>query len=147
VPFALGGLAQVDQRHVGRRRAASRRVAVTDHPRRSIASCASPTFMLAGTATSIIPGLGKWRLFMRSIYSSTDVTRGAGEGLFLADGRDGVAFVVVCGEEPGVSSGSRSSLPNATRIVGAGRRFWKSVAGAADQQRVAGEHAIAMTKL
>jgi len=38
-------------------------LAVTAQPRCAIDSCAKPTFMLAGTATSIIFGFGRLRLF------------------------------------------------------------------------------------
>src|SRR5437588_421118 len=41
-------------------------LALTAQPRRAISSWASPTFMFAGTATSIILGLGSLRLFISS---------------------------------------------------------------------------------
>ena len=48
--------------------------AVTAQPLRAISSWARPTRMLAGTATSIIFGLGRLSLPIRSTYSSTDFT-------------------------------------------------------------------------
>ena len=54
--------------------------------------------MLAGTATSIIFGLGSFRLFMRSTYSSIDLTLSRGLNcLLLADGRNRIALVVMRG--------------------------------------------------
>ena len=58
VLLALARLAQVDEGDV--RPADQRRCAcagVSAQPRRAISCCARPTFMLAGTATSIIFGL------------------------------------------------------------------------------------------
>ena len=50
----------------------------TDQPLLAISSWRRPTRMLAGTATSIIFGLGSFRLFITSTYSSTDFTRSRG---------------------------------------------------------------------
>ena len=49
-------------------------LAQVDEPRRATSSWASPTRMLAGTATSIIFGFGSLRLLISSTYSSTVLT-------------------------------------------------------------------------
>ena len=66
VAFALGPFAQVDQRDVRRPTSPSACSADTAQPRRAISSWCRPTCMLAGTATSIIFGLGSFRLFISS---------------------------------------------------------------------------------
>ena len=79
-----------------RPRSAIASAADSAQPFLAIASWCRPTCMLAGTATSIIFGLGSFRLFIRSTYSSIDFTLQARvEPLLFADGRDRVAFVIV----------------------------------------------------
>ena len=99
--------------------------------------------MLAGTATSIIFGLGRFRLFMRSTYSSTDFTLQARiERLLLADGADGVALVVVRRKDHRLVRQLQELAED--RLVLRARIAVLEIraAGAADEQRVAGEHAV-----
>ena len=65
----------------------------------AISSCARPCRMLAGTATSIIFGLGRFSAVISATYSSTQPTCRRGlQRLLLADGDDRVALVVVRGK-------------------------------------------------
>src|SRR6516162_5393558 len=109
--------------------------ALTAQPRRAISSCARPTRMLAGTATSIIFGLGRLRLFINSTYCSTDFTCRRGLNIFSSDGRDRFALVVVGRENHGLVGQTQQLVED--RIVLRARVAVLEIgaAGAADEQR------------
>ena len=67
------------------------------------------------------------------------------EALFLADGADGVALVVVRGEDERLFGQPHEALQ--ALVLGAGIAVLEvGAAGAADQERIAGEHAVAEMK-
>ena len=129
VLLALGFLAQIDEGHVGppdQRNRLGRRSppspAARSRPGRS------PTRMLAGTATSIIFGLGRFRLFISAdvlvdrFHLQARVER-ASPRRWSRPSRP-------CSRAPGntsVSSGSFSSLLNIESYCARGSPFWKSV--------------------
>ena len=102
VLLALAVFAQIDEGDVRLAEISqARSSAAMVHSRWAMSSCAMPTCMFAGTATSIIFGLASFRLLIRSTYSSTDLTLQARiAGAFFRDGRNRVAFVVVRRETP-----------------------------------------------
>ena len=132
-----------------RRRRAGRRasiacVASSAQPRRAISCCASPTFMFEGTATSIIFGLGRFQVVHqcdvvvhRFHLEARIVT------LLLADGGDRVAFVVVRGKHHRLVRQSQKFAEDRLVLRACVAVLEIGAAGAADEQRVAGEHAVA----
>ena len=113
-------------------------------PRRAISCCARPIFMLDGTATSIIFGFGRFRLAISVdiVVDRLDLQARI-VALLLADGGHGVAFVVVRGKHHGLV-GQPQQLAEQRFILRARVAVLEiGAAGAADQQRVAGEHAVA----
>src|SRR3954470_24194536 len=85
VLLALARLAPGDHHPTpprGGPRSPPRALAATAQPRRAISPGTMPICMFAGTATSIILGLGRWRLLIRSTYSSTERTWSRGLNAF-----------------------------------------------------------------
>ena len=129
VLLALARLAQIDQRDVGPadQRHRLRRAAPPSRAARS-PPAPGPTCMLAGTATSIIFGLGRLRLFI-----SVDVLvdrlhlQARIEALLLADGGDGVALVVVRREDQRLVRQLQQLVEDRIRTARAASPFWKSV--------------------
>jgi hypothetical protein len=66
LPFQLARLANVDDRRVASVDGSRKLAMVTAQPLRATSPCDRPIRLLAGTATSIIFGLGRRRLFMSS---------------------------------------------------------------------------------
>ena len=100
--------------------------------------------MLAGTATSIIFGLGRLRLFISvDILVDRLDLQARVERLLLADGGDRLALIVVRRKDERLVG--QLQQPVEDRIVLRARIAVLEIgaAGAADQQRVAGENPVA----
>ena len=99
--------------------------------------------MLAGTATSIIFGLGRLQAFHQlRVFVGVANLKARIEALFLADRADRVAFVIVRGKDQRLFGQPHEALQ--ALVLGAGIAVLEvGAAGAADEQRVAGEHAVA----
>ena len=101
--------------------------------------------MLAGTATSIILGWADERRHQRGVFRGVAHFQARVETLLLADGADNIALVVVPGKDQRLVRQTQKAL----QALALGARvavLEVGAAGAADQQRVAGEHPVASTK-
>ena len=129
VPLALGAFPQVDERDVRACMSQSNAcAAVTAQPRCAIFSWARPTFMLAGTATSIIFGLRQLQIVHQlDIFVDGFHLQPRIAAPLLADGADRIALVVVRRIDQRVVGQFQQPVEDRIRIAARGSPFWKSV--------------------
>ena len=103
--------------------------------------------MFAGTATSIIFGLGRFRLFINAdIFVSRSHLKPRIVAFLLADRTDRVAFVVVRRKDQRLIRQFEHSIEQAVILRASVAVLEVGSAGTADQKRVAGENAIRHTE-